>query len=158
METIKQEQLKAFARNLRTARKNVPISQVEISTKLQIAPSAYNRYEAGINEPGVIVAARIANLCGVSLDSLLEINKKTREEKLVDMLKSHNIAAVLSQESGYIELPSKSKQSTAIKVSADSVESFINDSLIASNSRFHDAFYQNLFQVAFMKDKEEKET
>lgn len=59
-----------FATRLKEARKKAGIVQEDAARQLDIRYSTYRRYETGVTEPTVSIAARMARLYGVSLDYL----------------------------------------------------------------------------------------
>lgn len=62
--------MSTFAARLKEARKESGLSQEDASRQLDIRYSTYRRYETGVTEPTVSIAARMADLFAVSLDYL----------------------------------------------------------------------------------------
>lgn len=65
-----------FYSNLKFARINVGISQVEMASRLGVAKSTYSMYESGKREPNMQTIRKIADILGVSVEYLI-----TGEEK-----------------------------------------------------------------------------
>lgn len=63
-----------FAGNLKTARIDRGYTQVYMAERLGIDKSTYNGYESGKRQPDVKRLKEIANILGVSVDSLIETN------------------------------------------------------------------------------------
>lgn len=66
---------KEFGDNLRRARLNAGLSQKEVATALGYKEyTAYSQYELGKKLPNVLLAAEIATVLGVPLDSLCKVD------------------------------------------------------------------------------------
>lgn len=72
------EKLKTFSDNLKKTREKKRYTQQEIAKKAGMTVQAYNRYEKGKTEPGILTAKKIANACGTTLENLL---RKEQEKK-----------------------------------------------------------------------------
>lgn len=68
--------MKDFCVRLQAARKKAGLSQEAASQRLDVRYSTYRRYERGGTEPTISVAARMAQLYGVSLDYLAGLTEQ----------------------------------------------------------------------------------
>lgn len=62
----------AFSNNIKELRKLKGLTQEEMASKLEIAQATYCQYETGAKSPNVYIAQEIANIFGVTLDSLMK--------------------------------------------------------------------------------------
>ena len=53
-------------------RKEVDLTQEELSKKVRISRSAYSHYESGLHEPPISILVSFADFYGVSTDFLLD--------------------------------------------------------------------------------------
>ena len=61
-----------FCIKLRNAREEKGMTQGELAAEVGISQSALAQYETGAKAPNVILAGRIADVLGVTVDSLLK--------------------------------------------------------------------------------------
>ena len=61
---------KKINKNLKTARLNADLTQVEIANKVGISKRAYQNYESGIRIPNAYIAQRIAKAVNSSVEAL----------------------------------------------------------------------------------------
>lgn len=73
---------------IKKVRKDVGMTQAQLSTLIEMTPAAYSRVERGVVQPSLETFARICTVLDVSADSLLKLdaydkklNLKTKEEK-----------------------------------------------------------------------------
>jgi len=62
--------MSVFSERILSLRKNKGVSQTIAAKEIGISPRAYQKYEYEESEPTLLVAARIADFYGVSLDYL----------------------------------------------------------------------------------------
>lgn len=94
-ELSKEEKLKAFGKNLEKYRLKKGLSKSKISAMAGIIPQTYYRYANGTQEPGVAIAAKLAEICGVDVQDLFEgmDSKRLRIKKAVRNLNDFGIKA-----------------------------------------------------------------
>ena len=66
-------------KNLRNLRKELGLSQKQVAEKLNISQQTYSDYENDKTEPTMDMLVRLANLFGVSIDELLDIEITAEE-------------------------------------------------------------------------------
>ena len=67
-----------FSNRLKKCRKEAGLVQEDAARELDIRLSTYNRYERGLSEPDISLAAKIADYFDVSLDYLAGRTDKER--------------------------------------------------------------------------------
>lgn len=76
----KEENLKQFANNLKRLRERVSLSQKAVAAVAGITPPQYHKYEHGRSEPGIVMAAKLAAVFGVSVQELFAAVDKPESE------------------------------------------------------------------------------
>ena len=61
---------------IKEARELAGLSQKELAEKIGVAPNTFHGYESGKHDPKSNILADIANVCGVSVDFLLGLQKE----------------------------------------------------------------------------------
>jgi transcriptional regulator with XRE-family HTH domain len=79
-----QDLLQALGSRIKELRERQGLSQRALSQQLRISKSIVAKYEAGLQAPTLNVAVRLANLFGITLDSLL--GRDMRDPRLVHCL------------------------------------------------------------------------
>lgn len=69
--------LQIFARNLKKYREIQGFNKNQFAKLCGMLSPNYSRYEAGVQEPGAIMAIQIASLLGVTVEDLFEDNNDT---------------------------------------------------------------------------------
>lgn len=71
-----------FCENLKNARLDRGITQVELASLLGVAKSTYSMYESGKREPNIQMIKKIADILDVSVSELLGWNEKENDDIL----------------------------------------------------------------------------
>jgi transcriptional regulator with XRE-family HTH domain len=66
---------KAIGENLKKLRLEKGLSQVQAAERLHISKSRLSSYELDINEPNLATLIKLSELYGVSVDTVLEVEK-----------------------------------------------------------------------------------
>ena len=66
-----------FGRRVRDLREDMDMSQKEMALKIPMNQSNYSKIERGLQEPNLFQLKRIAEILDISVDKLLDINRKT---------------------------------------------------------------------------------
>ena len=61
----------AFAENLKRARENRSLSQVEVAEELHISQAMVAQYELGMKLPNIVIAVALAELLGTTCEELM---------------------------------------------------------------------------------------
>lgn len=127
-ELSKEEKLKAFGKNLEKYRLQKGLSKNKISAMAGIIPQTYYRYANGTQEPGVVIAAKLADIYGVDVQDLFEgmDSKRLRIKKAVRDLNDFGIKAEPSL-SGQVAVTVNSEQPYYLPV--DIVEKLIQETI-----------------------------
>lgn len=79
--------------NLKQARKNSNLTQLQVAEKLGVGQSTYKNYECGLREPNNDLLCKIAELFNVTTDYLLG-RETTAPEPLNDLSVQFNMSAL----------------------------------------------------------------
>ncbi len=61
---------------LKNLRLNKNLTQVDVAKRIDVSKSRISSYELNVNEPSLDILIKLASLYNVSLDSLLELDKR----------------------------------------------------------------------------------
>lgn len=93
--------------NLKLLRKNIRLTQKEVSEKLHIATRTYQNYENGISQPDFETLIKIADFFGCSVDYLLchQIKDPTRQKEATMLQRQlcNDILALDEEDCGRVE-------------------------------------------------------
>lgn len=62
---------------LKNLRLNKNLTQVDVAKRIDVSKSRISSYELNVNEPSLDILIKLASLYNVSLDSLLELDKRS---------------------------------------------------------------------------------
>lgn len=62
---------KKVSNNIYKLRTQNNLSRIEMANKLQVKPDIYNKWERGVNLPGIISILKICNSFDITIDELL---------------------------------------------------------------------------------------
>ena len=65
---------------LRKVRKRKAMNVREFATLLGVSRTSVNNYELGVNVPPVEYLSQIARLCDTTIDNILDVTSKTKED------------------------------------------------------------------------------
>jgi len=86
---------KAIAKNITELRKEYGFTQIELAEKLNYSDKSISKWERAEAIPDVVVLKEIADLFGVSLDYMIELeHSQTTKSKLYIKRKLHNRAFI----------------------------------------------------------------
>ena len=74
--------MKDFAKTVATQRKKKKMTQEELAMHLGITPQAVSKWENGIGLPDVTMFPRLAEVLGISIETLFGVEKETRSERI----------------------------------------------------------------------------
>lgn len=83
-----------FYENLKKARLNKGLSQIQLAEKLSIAKSTYSMYETGKREPNIQTIKKLAVLLDVSLDYLLTGKEQNQKEDNINTPTTSNLGEI----------------------------------------------------------------
>lgn len=63
-----------FCQNLKTARKEVNLTQKQVATMLNVVESCYANWEQGRTEPNIDMLRKLCVIFGITLDELINGN------------------------------------------------------------------------------------
>lgn len=104
-----------FAQNFKRLRRNIDMTQEEISSVFGVSPQAISRWETGVTYPDIEMLPVISEFFSVSLEELLGVEQLHRKEKA----KEYKLQFKSLIERGKIE--------ESVKVSREAVKAFPRD-------------------------------
>ena len=86
-------------------------SQEEIAEKIDISRQAYTKWESGATVPDIVKCKRLADIYGVTIDSLIKTETIDGKENILPAPKGRNIwGSVIINERGQLVIPKAARE------------------------------------------------